>query len=536
VPADPHAAVETRLRYIVAGAVAALAGAFAAVQLRHGVVPMLDTASYWSGIEATSQGHPFTTTLAPSFSNFDVLQVLQRNGRLPFVDFPVGYPLLAGLVALIAGARGAMVLTIVTAVGLMVFVAVAGPRTRPVAARALAVRAVIALGVVALPVFRLTTQGALSEPLFCAAAVCLICALIEYHDGGRSWVLPALLISACGLLRFVGAALVVLLVLEMVRRRESIRLIAAAVVVAVVPTASNIVWASAAGGGHTAGWRGLDRRDLNTVARSIGGWFDSTLGDLRQTYFAADRSLPWWVPVVVAAWLGLVALAAWSLAAGSIAREAADRPLPVVRRSLPTEVTIGLSAAGVLVAALVAGMAGFDALVIADNRLMLPIGALTATAIGWSLRPASTATLGLTVAAALVWIAVATAPTAWTESFSTPGPRALVDPAVLPNGRPVRVVLTNDADTIHWASGLPTAYMPTATNSLTGEAVDAARIYDALPCALAQHDGLVIISAASLFGPGDLEALQRLVDEGRLIPLPSRLGEAYVAAPSCGAP
>jgi hypothetical protein len=75
--------------------------------------------------------------------------------------------------------------------------------------------------------------------------------------------------------------------------------------------------------------------------------------------------------------------------------------------------------------------------------------------------------------------------------------------------------------------------MPVAINSLTGEPVDTQPIYEALPCALAEHDGVVIITSSSLFGPGDLAALQRLVDEGRLVRLPSRLGEAYAAAVAC---
>lgn len=510
---------------------------------------MLDTASYWSGIEATAGGHPFTTTLAPSFSNFDVLRVLRSDGRLPFVDFPIGYPLLAGLLAVVTGTREAMVLTIIAAIGLLAFITVAGPRTRPATAPVLGLRALLALGVVALPVFRLTTQGALSEPLFCAIAVCLVCALVEYHDGERSWVIPAALVATCGLLRFVGAALVLLLVVEMWRRREAARTIVVAVAASIVPTLTNIVWASAAGGGHTAGWRGLDRRDLNTLARSIGGWFDSTLGDLRLTYFAADRSLPWWVLVAVGLWFGLVVLSGGAVISRAVAGsdpEPAVRTVRFVRRLPPVEFALGLSAAGLLVAALIAGMAGFDALVIADNRLMLPIGVLTVVALGWSIRPASNLHLAGATVLVIGWMLVATGPTGWTESFSTPGTATTIDPEVLPNGRDVRIVLTNDADTIHWATGLPAAYMPTAFNSLTGEAVDTDAIYAQLPCALSEHDGVVIISERSLFGPGDLEALQRLVELGRLVELPSRLGAAYAAATpepgtalapgACGAP
>jgi len=43
------------------------------VQFRHGIVHLLDTVTYWSGTKATSYGHPFTTNLAPSFSNFSAI-------------------------------------------------------------------------------------------------------------------------------------------------------------------------------------------------------------------------------------------------------------------------------------------------------------------------------------------------------------------------------------------------------------------------------------------------------------------------------
>ena len=60
------------------------------LQFRYGIVHLLDTVTYWSGTEATSNGRLFTTNLAPSFSNFSAIEFLERSGRLPFVDFPVG--------------------------------------------------------------------------------------------------------------------------------------------------------------------------------------------------------------------------------------------------------------------------------------------------------------------------------------------------------------------------------------------------------------------------------------------------------------
>jgi hypothetical protein len=85
------------------------------LQFRHGIVHLLDTVTYWSGAEATSNGHPFTTNLAPSFSNFSAIEFLERSGRLPFVDFPVGYPLVAGILGVVIGTRHAMELFCIVA-------------------------------------------------------------------------------------------------------------------------------------------------------------------------------------------------------------------------------------------------------------------------------------------------------------------------------------------------------------------------------------------------------------------------------------
>ena len=104
-------------RWVIAAYGLAALGALAVgiLQFRHGIVHLLDTVTYWSGTEATSNGHPFTTNLAPSFSNFSAIEFLERSGRLPFVDFPVGYPLVAGIFGFIIGTRHAMELLCVIA-------------------------------------------------------------------------------------------------------------------------------------------------------------------------------------------------------------------------------------------------------------------------------------------------------------------------------------------------------------------------------------------------------------------------------------
>ncbi|MFZ1491596.1 MAG: hypothetical protein WAS51_16785, partial [Ilumatobacteraceae bacterium] len=204
---------------LVGAAGAALVGlVVAVVQLRTGVIPMLDTATYWSGARATADGHPFTTTLAPSFTNFTAAEFLQRDGRLPFVDFPVGYPTLAGVLAIVAGAERAMGIVTALAMAATAGLTVAGTRATN---RTTAVwRAVLAFGIVALPVSRLVTQAALSEPLFVAVVLGLVAALLHYRDTGRRWPLVVCLAMAAGLLRFVGAPLSLLAGLEHWRRER----------------------------------------------------------------------------------------------------------------------------------------------------------------------------------------------------------------------------------------------------------------------------------------------------------------------------
>ena len=59
------------------------------------------------------------------------------------------------------------------------------------------------------PATRLVTQGALSEPLFCAVALWLVIALAKFRSGGK-WAPVVALSIAAGLLRFIGAPLAVL--------------------------------------------------------------------------------------------------------------------------------------------------------------------------------------------------------------------------------------------------------------------------------------------------------------------------------------
>ena len=220
------------------------------VQYRHGVVHLLDTVTYWSGIDAISRGDLFRTGLAPSFSNFSAAEFAGRGGDLPFVDFPIGYPLVAGVIAWFTDARRAM--EIVCLVSLAVVAALTvGIDRRYGSTRAWSLAAFAAL-MTTTPTMRLVTQGALSEPLFCAVAVALVASLAHHRNGGP-FTPVAVLASLIGLLRFIGAPLALVAGWEMWRRTGDRARSAVVTLLMLAPAAANIVLARLAGGGHGAG-------------------------------------------------------------------------------------------------------------------------------------------------------------------------------------------------------------------------------------------------------------------------------------------
>ncbi len=495
-------------RWVIAAYGLAALGALAVgiLQFRHGIVHLLDTVTYWSGTEATSNGHPFTTQLAPSFSNFSAIEFLERSGRLPFVDFPVGYPLVAGTIGIVVGSHHAMeLLCVIALIGIAVaFIAGAKRLTNS----KLASLVLVATGILVTmsPAMRLVTQGALSEPLFCAVALWLVIALTKFRNGGK-WAPVAALSIAAGLLRFIGAPLAILAGWE--RYQKTGRKLSSMLwtIAMMAPAALNILLASAAGGGHNAGWRGLGRIDIEVFVRSIGGWFDAKQGDLRRTYFT-NEGPSWWSWLVAITWLAIIIVALFS----------------IVRRRhfLTANAELALGASAIISAGLVAGMMGFDALVIADNRLMLPTGILTLAAIVWSAHDFVSKQKGArrtqSIASALVALILfslfAVRPWNITESFSDSSGLKPYSIAALQSG--AKIIITNDADAVHWDTGLPAAYAPLPVKALTGEAQDVTALYEALPCALLQHDGAVVLSDAMTFSGADINLLTQQVDSGRL--------------------
>jgi len=510
-PATPRVA-------LIIGLCAAAVGAItAAVQLRHGIIPLLDTVTYWSGAESVASGQPLRTNLAPSFSNFDAVEFLDRDGSIPFVDFPIAYPLIAGSAGALIGTRAAMHLLTVIAVAVTSWAIVSGSSTgatRRAHSCSHSPTRVLLLGAFAclvpfLPAMRLVTQGTLSEPLFVASMLLLVGALARYRNGGR-WSSVVVLVVTSSLLRFLGAPLAVLAGWEHHRRTGRTYRSIAWTIAMMLPAAINIVGASAAGGGHSAGWRGLDRLDVEVFVRSVGGWFDAIQGDIRRTYFTTDGPSWWSWPLTIAI------LAMMALAVTAVIRR---------RRFFGDSADIALTAAAILSAGLFAGILGFDALVIADNRLMLPIGILVLCALMWtglerltlggfSFERARTMGVGAVALVVVLWGIAAVRPWNSLERFSDierPIPLSLSV-----NDLDVSVVISDDADGVHWDTGLPSAYTPMPVKPLTGEVVDDVEIYRRIPCSLLEAHGAIVISNDATFSTVNRVALDDLTVSGAL--------------------
>lgn len=505
-PVEATADTRRRIALVAALGAGAVAAAVAAIQLRHGIVPLLDSVTYWSGAESVASGRLFHTSLAPSFSNFDAVEFLQRRGTLPFVDFPVAYPLVAGSLGALIGTRAAMHLLAVVSVAVASFTIVRGGtlahgQSGRHSAAHVGLLTVCACSIPFLPAVRLVTQGTLSEPLFIATTLLFVVALARFRRGGP-WGPVAILVVVSSLLRFLGAPLALLAGWEHLRRSDRAGRSAAWTIALMAPAGANIVAASLSGGGHNAGWRGLNRVDVEVFVRSIGGWFDAVQGDIRRTYFTTDGPSWWAWPVAVCV---LIAMAGGVI--GVLRR----------RRVFTDAADIALASAAILTVGLIAGIVGFDALVIADNRLMLPAGILVMSAVMWTaIDRMRNNPVHLFVAACVLvmWSAVAARPWNALERFSDidrPIPMSTVAAEL-----GVEVIVSDDADGVHWDTGLPAVYTPMPVKPLTGEVVDDVEIYRRLPCPLREAHGAVVISTDSTFSTVNRQALDELVASGRL--------------------
>jgi hypothetical protein len=490
---------------------AAIAAAVVAgVQLRHGIVRIFDSASYWSAARATAHGHPGTTNLAPTFSTKSVIDFLAHDGRLPFVYFPLGYPLVAGLIGAVVGVKPAMIAVTVASAGALGALTVAG--AGPTKSRGtLVLRGVVGAGLVGLSIYRLTVQGAMSEPLFCALTVGSVAAALRARRTGRGDTTSAVLVGMAGLVRFVGAGLVVLPAVDAWRRTGWRRALLLAAI-GVGPALANAAWGSVAGG-HEPGAHGLHAEDIRVFMRSVAGWFEARNGNIALTFFGGVGWPPVWVWVVALVWVVAVGIAVVVFLTGGKGR-------------MPEPLTLCLTGAGILTVALFAGMLGFDALVWPDNRLMLPAGVLTIVGIAWSADLSGRSTRALVGASAVVvlWIAVAVRPDQVLVRYTN---TEAVPYFAVARSLDERIVISNDADGVHWESGKPSAYLPAAKDSLTGAEVDKTALYDSLPCALDQADAAVLY-VDDAFIEGDAKSeLDRLVGAGSLTAEPSEGATIY---------
>ncbi|MGA0879417.1 MAG: hypothetical protein ACO3SP_09895, partial [Ilumatobacteraceae bacterium] len=169
---------------------------------------------------------------------------------------------------------------------------------------------------------------------------------------------------------------------------------------------------------------------------------------------------------------------------------------------------------------LIAGIMGFDALVIADNRLMLPSGILTIAAVIWWLIAANRLVRVVVPSVIVLWAVTAVRPWQATDMFSDQRDDSAlvrtVSALATATTDPVAVVITNDADRVHWETGLPAAYAPMPVKPLTGEIVDDVPLYRNLPCALGRAGGAVVISNQATFSAVNRDLLDAEVARGRL--------------------
>ena len=84
--------------------------------MRSGITPHSDGVSYWSAAREVNRGHFTSSGLIPAFSDLDLRSIIE-SGRAPFVDFPIGYPWLVGILAFAVGVIWAQFVVEVAEIG-----------------------------------------------------------------------------------------------------------------------------------------------------------------------------------------------------------------------------------------------------------------------------------------------------------------------------------------------------------------------------------------------------------------------------------
>ena len=491
---------------LVALTATAVTGVLATWMVWDGPTQFLDAGSYASAIDSLANGRGLTTQLGASFSAFSATDFLRRDGRIPFVDFPGGYPVVATAVAVATGAKRAMQIVSVVAAAAAVFIITIGPQRSRHGVLGALTRAITAVGLVFLPISRSITVGGLSEPLFIVLVLLIAKLTIDGEDRGLR--AAVLLGAAAGLVRYVGllAAVVPLSVLWRRRgRATALRWGGATLAIVLL----NVVWASAQGTGHQFQFRAIGGRDMRTFVHSVGGWVRHSSGmfDLR---FEAP---PAWAVLLAVIWLLAVGMALAAILTG--------------RPALPPELAVCGALAGLLALGVGVAMLTFDSLVSLDNRLMLPSGVLTVVGLVWWITAravtVSAAAAGLVGAAA--WALLAVGP--WDIGrLRDPPPVTGLAAAVAGS----EVALSNGADHVWWVTGVPAANLPAPVALLSGERIDVAAEMESVPCLLAAHRGVIVVFDAAFTDRTAVDLLPAMVDAGRLTS--KRIGDVTVYRPT----
>lgn len=485
-----------RFRAWVAGGVGLLAALVCWFLVRRGPEQFLDAGSYAAGVEGFHHWRPGTSRLAPSFSHFTSVDFLRRGGRIPFSDFPLGFPLVAWPFALLFGDRGALlavgVLAAGATVGLLVWSA-RPDRSAEGMARG-AVMAVFGLGVALMPMYRKVLGAGLSEPLFILLVllcVSLLLAAERDRPGLVAWAVAAA--GAAGAVRFVGLALVVLPAAVLVRRAPRDRRTYLWIGGSMAPAVLNAAWGSAVGSGHQLALRRIDVFDVHLFTHSVAGWVDRHHGDF-SSFFAKPEWPNWWGPLLALVWCGVALVALVGVLTG--------------RHVLPRALELSFAAGGLLAGGLLGGMLLFDSLVTTDNRLMLPAGVVSLAGLVWWLLERW---WKVAAGAVALWVLTAVGP--WTVRVLDVAPR---DPDLVAAVGDAPVVMSDAADGVWWYTGAASAYLPLATRQLTGEPVDQAAEIRQWPCLLYRVDGVVVLTGGLFADRSTQGMLDDLVASGDL--------------------
>ena len=466
---------------------------------QHGPVMFWDASSYAAGADSVARGHGLTTQMVPTFSNYSPVEFIERGGRVPFTDFPAGFTLVTGIIAIATGARQAMMVVAFASTGILVIALLHGVRTTHRRLRetstadrwTIAAIVCFAIGVVLFPSYQWMLRAGLSEPAFCAVVLSVAALLVV---GDRHHLPLAVVLSGiAGCIRFVGLPIIAVSALLLWRDRGH-RRTWGWVLAAIAPTVANVLWSSAVGSGHRFGLRDLSLSDVRIALHAIVGWVSNHYGGGLALFYGESWPV-WWGFVLAIVWLAGVVVA--------LVGEARGRSL------MPRPMQVTLAMAGVLVGSLFVGMLLFDSFVQPDNRLLMPAGLLTITGLVWS--AAERFDGRWVLAGVLVWIALACEPwslRAQDEPMARPDLIAAVGDA--------RIVVSDDSDGVWWETGVPAAALPTASSWLTGEANDQTGELLRLPCVLHAEGGVNVVTAGPFMDQAWTQRLEPFVDSGEL--------------------